>query len=859
MKSILLLILITLLTSQAAFGQELPLHGRISELNSRTRTGSIRYVEAASITAKSAKPQLSEVQGRFTLVFAGQPEGSHTALSIEKSGYEIANARELEAVVIPQLDTLRVFVADPAYLAQEQAAWLDIQTRALTREKDLLIAQLRSDSVISKQAIQELNQRYNRNFVHYSEAEEYLNQQLEEMKERLPERAAALARTNLDFASGRYQKWVASYRAGDLDAVIYGIDEEILKSEADTALEKISRLKTSALGYSILRETTTGVIDEVIASYRLKADVLELQFRYLEAAKVMDKVLKILIKKKNGIEDRDVASVLDRIANFLIDAGNYLDANSLHKKSIDIRCKENTPDSITLATAYNNISVSYLWLRDLKNAQLFQEKAISIRERLLEQTHPNLGASYNNLASICLEMNDLEKALHFQKRSISILEYNLKSDHPQIASAYNNLGTIYIGLGRYMDAKEAIQKAILLHELSGSPKTPNLASFYNSLSIAYKGEHDYDEAIKFSTISVQILTDLFDGRHPFLSHSYNSLADALIGKGELLAAKDIALKSILNFKGTLPLTHHLQAHALLKLGQIESLLGNSESEINIRFEAIKILSHDESPDCRLIAINYIRISSALEKLNRQDEAIEIIKQAIAFDEKKNIIRNEVLAVLNHNLGELYHKSALVDSGIKYESIALQILIESDTPKPEREEAVKLSLAGLHFQKAQFLMQRGAFDLALLHLDTCISHYPQKANVWITRGACYYLLGKYAEAIRSYNKAYELSPASKESYLISNAYSKWKRFKQAKESLVALEELSPKDQSVEIAWMLYYMSKGKVNSALQNLEKAIDLGFNDRQWLDNEDAFDPLRDDPRYQALLARIKPAEETD
>jgi hypothetical protein len=42
--------------------------------------------------------------------------------------------------------------------------------------------------------------------------------------------------------------------------------------------------------------------------------------------------------------------------------------------------------------------------------------------------------------------------------------------------------------------------------------------------------------------------------------------------------------------------------------------------------------------------------------------------------------------------------------------------------------------------------------------------------------------------------------------------------------------------------------------MQNLEKAIDLGFNDRQWLDNEDAFDPLRDDPRYQALLARMKP-----
>ena len=51
----------------------------------------------------------------------------------------------------------------------------------------------------------------------------------------------------------------------------------------------------------------------------------------------------------------------------------------------------------------------------------------------------------------------------------------------------------------------------------------------------------------------------------------------------------------------------------------------------------------------------------------------------------------------------------------------------------------------------------------------------------------------------------------------------------------------------------YNSLGKYDLALPNLQKAIDLGFDDLEWLKTDDSMDGLRNEPAFVELLKQLK------
>ncbi|HSR43130.1 MAG TPA: hypothetical protein VLL48_13175, partial [Longimicrobiales bacterium] len=53
--------------------------------------------------------------------------------------------------------------------------------------------------------------------------------------------------------------------------------------------------------------------------------------------------------------------------------------------------------------------------------------------------------------------------------------------------------------------------------------------------------------------------------------------------------------------------------------------------------------------------------------------------------------------------------------------------------------------------------------------------------------------------------------------------------------------------------MVYAGLGDADTALTLLTRAVDEGYPHAEYLSNHPFFDPLQDDPRYQALLARLK------
>ena len=67
------------------------------------------------------------------------------------------------------------------------------------------------------------------------------------------------------------------------------------------------------------------------------------------------------------------------------------------------------------------------------------------------------------------------------------------------------------------------------------------------------------------------------------------------------------------------------------------------------------------------------------------------------------------------------------------------------------------------------------------------------------------------------------------------------------------EIDPADMSAIVNASLVYAKAGLKDEALVLLERAFGLGWGKRDWVEHDTDYDSLREDPRFQAMLAKLK------
>jgi adenylate cyclase len=111
----------------------------------------------------------------------------------------------------------------------------------------------------------------------------------------------------------------------------------------------------------------------------------------------------------------------------------------------------------------------------------------------------------------------------------------------------------------------------------------------------------------------------------------------------------------------------------------------------------------------------------------------------------------------------------------------------------------------------------------------------------------------AEALRVVEKHMELNPDDPRAATM-RAVSLC-RLGHLEEGLIWAEkalEIDPNDAGVRYNVACLYSLEGKVDEAIRCLEEAFEGGFQNKEWFDNDPDLDPLRNDPRFQNLIARI-------
>src|SRR5438105_319416 len=221
-------------------------------------------------------------------------------------------------------------------------------------------------------------------------------------------------------------------------------------------------------------------------------------------------------------------------------------------------------------------------------------------------------------------------------------------------------------------------------------------------------------------------------------------------------------------------------------------------------------------------------------------------------------------------------------------------LEAADASSQRALELDSTSAEAHTSRGIALTLRGDHGEARREFDTALRLNPMLYEAHYFYGRTCFTEGEFEEAVSHYRDAWRLRPEDYQAILLSiDALAKLGRHDEVLEaarqgikladahlelnpddarawylSAAALMRLGQSDQALERgrraiavdpedAGVLYnlactYALAGSNDEAIEHLNKAIQNGFGQREWVENDPALDPIRGDPRYHTILRKL-------
>ena len=163
------------------------------------------------------------------------------------------------------------------------------------------------------------------------------------------------------------------------------------------------------------------------------------------------------------------------------------------------------------------------------------------------------------------------------------------------------------------------------------------------------------------------------------------------------------------------------------------------------------------------------------------------------------------------------------------------------------------LAGTFFNLGLTAFRMGRHEEALRYFRKVIEIEPDDAETLCLIGQTHDKLGNYTAAERSLRRSLELNPFdARTHYDLGNLFLKIEgKRKDAKRLFEQAIELDP-----EYVWPHYclgcwYALRGRKSKAFESLERALEKGFWNREWIEADKDLESLRADPRFAKLMRK--------
>jgi TolB-like protein/Tfp pilus assembly protein PilF/class 3 adenylate cyclase len=196
------------------------------------------------------------------------------------------------------------------------------------------------------------------------------------------------------------------------------------------------------------------------------------------------------------------------------------------------------------------------------------------------------------------------------------------------------------------------------------------------------------------------------------------------------------------------------------------------------------------------------------------------------------------------------------------AVALTLRQRYQEAREEFEAALRLNpmLYEPHYFYGRACFTEGKVEEAIAHYREAWRVRPEDYQAIYLSAEALVKLGRRDEALDAARQGLKLADAHLELnpddarawYLSSAALMRLGQREQAMERARRASTIDPEDTAVLYNVGCVYALAGSADEALDHLDRAIQNGFGQREWVENDSDWDSLRGEPRFQALLRKL-------
>ena len=161
-----------------------------------------------------------------------------------------------------------------------------------------------------------------------------------------------------------------------------------------------------------------------------------------------------------GATEADLSYLLDAVASFHRDAGDYGPAEPLYRRALEARERVLGPEHPDTLVSVNSLAFLLERTGDYAGAEPLYRRALEARERVLGPEHPDTLVSVNNLAGLLERKGDYAGAEPLYRRALEASERVLGPEHPCTLLSVNNLAVLLLSKGDYAGAEPVYRRAL---------------------------------------------------------------------------------------------------------------------------------------------------------------------------------------------------------------------------------------------------------------------------------------------------------------------------------------------------------------------------------------------------------------